>query len=368
MAVTAEVWEEAHGYHRQRQRFHALLSHGPGIVTGLEVIASDPPDSSVYILPGIAVDPQGRTIVLAEPVAYDVGSVAEGVLHLLLSYGEGRPRAGGDQGQPDGPLYVHAEFGVEARSTWPDTPCVELARVRRQSRESPIHDAKDEMHPGPNEIDTRFRQEVGAAPQEVASMAVVYLGGGKKDVRHGQGASYLARAFGRLGLRGGECRLHVDYDVPLDPGLETYTLVYLVGQGAFQLGKEEMEALYGYLQGGGTAFIESCRRDTSTGDPPADASFSTLMADLGLQLSELQPDHRLLAEPFLFGAPPPGFETQGAPKVVVSDEVIFSTHDYGCLWQGERRTGPASREEIRAALEWGCNVVAYAVQRKRMEN
>jgi len=51
--------------------------------------------------------------------------------------------------------------------------------------------------------------------------------------------------------------------------------------------------------------------------------------------------------------------------VVISDAVIFSTHDYGCLWQGERRGGSASREEIRSAMEWGSNVVAYALARHK---
>ena len=56
MAVTADVWEEAHDYHRQINRLHTLLYHGAGIVTGLDVIASDPADSSVYVLPGLAMD------------------------------------------------------------------------------------------------------------------------------------------------------------------------------------------------------------------------------------------------------------------------------------------------------------------------
>jgi hypothetical protein len=364
MAVTAEVWEEAHGYHRQRQRFHELLSHGAGIVSGLDVIASDPPDSAVYIQPGIAVDPEGRAIVLNEPVTYDVGHGAEGLLYVLLSYGEARPRPA-DPDRPDSPLYVHAEFGIEARADWPDVPCVELARIRREGRESPIFDAQDRAHPGPNEIDLRFRRDVGAVPTAIASVGISYVGGGMKDVRHSQGMSYLARAFGRSASDRRERRLNVDHNIALGPGIERYTLLYLVGQGSFQLDRDEMEALYGYIQGGGTVLIESCRRDIAEGDPPADTSFYNLLADLGVELNELRPDHRLLTEPYLFAAPPRGFETQGTPRVAVSEAVIFSTYDYGCLWQGERRTGSASRDEIRAALDWGCNIVAYAVKRRR---
>jgi hypothetical protein len=44
--------------------------------------------------------------------------------------------------------------------------------------------------------------------------------------------------------------------------------------------------------------------------------------------------------------------------------IVVSTCDYGCLWQGDRRAGPADREDIRAALEFGANLVAYARQRR----
>ena len=362
MAVTAQVWEEAHDYARQRLRYHDLLRHGPGIVTGLEVIASDPPDSSVYILPGIAVDPRGEVITLTEPVAYNVGS-AQGFLYLVLTYEESRPTA--DRDQEEGPRYVHAQFGIEARPTLPDTPYVELARLRRRDRESSLADAQDAEHPGLNEIDLRFRPETGAAPEPVIAIAVSYTGG-LTDAGHGRGASYLARALRRSGQR-----VWVDDRVPLAPGLEGYTLAYLVGRDAFQLSRDEMNALYAFLQGGGTILIESCRNGTKAGEPPADASFLDLLASLGVQLSELKPGHDLLVEPYLFATPPAGFEVpesgQGVPKVMAGEGVIFSTWDYGCLWQGERRGRPASREEIRTAMEWGSNIVAYALARRRKE-
>lgn len=357
MAITAPVWAEAHEYHRQRQQLHALFRHGSGILTGLEVIASDPPNSSVYILPGIAIDPQGQTIVLPEPMAYDVGQT-HGLLYLLLTYGEGRPRSESDQ--EGGPLYVRAHFGIEATLTLPETPYVELARIRRQDRQAPILDAQDATHPGSNEIDLRFRREIGTAPQEVVTVGVSYVGGAN-NLEHGRGVRYLASALRRLDLH----RVWVDKDVPLDAGLEAYTLVCLAGQEAFQLNQDEMNALYAYLQGGGTVFIESCRREIGADNPPADRLFSDLLASMGIQLEALPPGHNLLVEPFLFGAPPPGFETEGAPTVWVGDGVIFSTCDYGCLWQGKRRDRMAWREEIRSAMEWGANIVAYAIERRK---
>jgi hypothetical protein len=44
--------------------------------------------------------------------------------------------------------------------------------------------------------------------------------------------------------------------------------------------------------------------------------------------------------------------------------VIISSYDYGCLWCGERRNGPAEREAIRSAMEWGENLVQFAVARR----
>jgi hypothetical protein len=354
MAVTARVWQEAHDFHLQQQRLHALFNHGPGIVTGLEVMGSDPADSSVYILPGIAIDSAGQTIVLVEPMAYDLGS-AQGLLYLLLTHDESEPRA--DDGN-DGAQFVYVHFGLEAVSKLPDTPYVELARVQRQSRKAAIVDAKEAAQPAENEIDLRFRQYVGAPLQETLIVAVSYAGG-PGSRRHGRAAGNLARS-----LRQSGGRVWVDDGVPLSAGLETYTLVYLVAQDAFELSRDEMTALYEYVQGGGTLFIESCRQKVTDAAPPGDASFSDLLASMGISLEELPADHSLLTAPYLFAAPPPGFETGSAAQLLVGDGVVFSTSDYGCLWLGERRDGVASREEIRAAMEWGSNIVAYAAARR----
>lgn len=352
MAVTAEVWEEAHEYHRQHLQFHNTFHHGAGIVAGLEVIASDPPDTSVYILPGIAVDPAGQIIVLPQPVAYDIGDEMEGLLYLLLSYGEGRPRAGDGGGQEDGPRYVQAEFSIVARTALPNTPWVELARIRRRKRKDPFVDAQNPAQPGPNEVDLRFRREIGAARE--VSVAVCYLGK-VREKKHGLGASYLAHALNRLG----HYRVTVDDDVPLAPGIETNTLVYLVGQGNFKLSSGQKNGLTNYVQRGrGTLFVESNDSDT-------EAVFLNHLAAMDMEPGPLLSGHRLLVEPHLFAAPPPGFETEGTPEVLVGDGVIFSTCKYGLLWQGEVRGGVPSREQIRAAFEWGNNIVAYARDRRR---
>lgn len=350
MAVTAQTWEEAHEYHRQYERFHTLLHHGWGIVTGLEVMASDPPDTAVYILPGVAVDPTGQTIVLPQPVSYDIGHEMEGLLYLLFGYEESRPRADDSRGQGDGPLYVHAEFSISAQTTLPTTPWVELARIRRRSREDPFSDAQDPAQPGPNEIDLRFRREIGAP--RVVSVAVCYLGE-VKDKKHGLGASYLAHALNRLG----RYHVSVDDDVALAPGIEANSLIYLVGQGSFELSSSQLNGLSNHVKRGkGTLFIESI-------DSKGKAAFLNALKTMDMEPKALGPGHRLLVEPCLFAAPPPGFEAKDGAEVLVSEGVIFSTCNYGLLWQGQIHNGVPSREQIRSAVEWGANIVAYARDR-----
>lgn len=352
LAVTAEVWEEAHEYSRQYLRAHNLFHHGPGIVAGLEVLASDPPDTSVYILPGIAVDPAGQVIVLPQPVAYDIGHEMEGLLYLLLSYGESRPRAAEGSRKGSGPLYVYSEFSIFARTVPPATPWVELARVQRRSREDFFLDARNPAEPGINEMDLRFRREIGA-PREV-SLAVSYLGE-VKEKKQGRGARYLANALNREG----HYYVSVKDDQPVAPGIEANTLIYLVGKGNFKLNQGQMNGLSNYVKKGrGTLFIESV-------DSDAEKVFAEHLAAMEIEPELLPPGHRLLINPHLFAAPPPGFEAGRKPELLVGEGVIFSTCNYGLLWQGESREGTPTREQIRSAMEWGDNIVAYARERRR---
>ena len=369
MVVTSDVWDEAHTYHRQQQRYHNLLNHEPGILIGLEVIASDPPDSAVYIQPGIALDALGQVIVLPEALAFDLGA-AQGPLYLVLSYDESQPKADETvtpvEDASDVKLLIHAQYGLEAIGTPPDLASiyVELARINRQGSEAPITNADDQIHPALNQIDLRFRHTVGAAAQPAMRLAVCYVGQASQDEsrRHGVGADVLART-----LRRDRQPVWVDDAVALaGSDLNAYTLVYLVAQGEFQLTPDEMNSLYIYLRSGGTLLIESCRKAAASGS--ADPVFLDMLASFGTTLNALPADHLLLSEPNFFAAPPVGFETNGVPSLKVGEGVIMSMCDYGCLWQGERRGQAASREEIRAAHEWGSNIIAYAAARRAEAN
>jgi hypothetical protein len=349
MAVTAEVWEEAHAEHRRQQRAQAMAYHGAGIVAGLEIIASDPPDTAVYILPGVAVDSAGQTIVLPQPVAYDVGHEMEGLLYLVLSYGESRPRAAEGAGQADGPLYVYAEFSIAARTTLPTTPHVELARIWRQNRQDAFVDAANPAAPGPNEIDLRFRRDIGA-PHEI-SVAVCYLGEVKERV-HGQGMASLAHTLNR----GRRFFVAVEDDARLAPGVEANTLIYLVGQGKFELSSGQINGLTNYVRKGkGTLLLETL-------DEAARDAFVNVLDTMQIQPEALPAGHSLLVDPHRFSAPPPGFAVE-KPDVTVGEGVIVSGGSYGRVWRGDVEN--ASREVLRSAAEWGENIITYAWERRR---
>jgi hypothetical protein len=60
-------------YHRRMRYLHNRLLHGWGIVTGYDV---DDDGGGVLVGPGVALDAQGRELVLPEPVRIDLPSEA----------------------------------------------------------------------------------------------------------------------------------------------------------------------------------------------------------------------------------------------------------------------------------------------------
>lgn len=358
LAITAEVWEEAHDFHRLSQRAHHALGHGYGILTGLEVIASDPPDSTIYIRPGAAIDASGELIVLPQAVAYDLGT-AQGDLFILLSYAESDPKtdARGDSAR----LYIQTGYQIEARPTLPDGPHIELARVRRQGRKSPVQNAIAPAHPGVNEIDLRARRRMRSLARAAAGIAVCYAGEPALQEQAREGYQAGLDALAQFASRSGDVDFWVDQAAPLTGPLDRYALVYVVGLGRFQMSPDEMNGLYGYMQAGGSVLFEGCHR---IGDgAAADAAISDLLGSFGIQPTEVKTGHALLTDPWLFGAPPVGYDAD-AGRLLAHEGVIVSLADYGSVWQGWRQGRLATRDEIRSAQELGANILTYALRRR----
>lgn len=345
MSVTAEVWGQAHEYHRQVQQSHNLFFHGAGILIGMEVVASDPPDRIVFILPGAAVDSAGSVIVLSQPVAYDLGDEIEGPLYLAITHRESSPGAKKHKGGDD-LAFIQDEFLITARPSLPDGASVELARFTRESRTSAIQDAPNPAGPGINEIDLRFRRSIEMHTERLLTAGVIYLGKVERPVQ-GQG---LTRLMNEVRHRD---RIHlvVDDGLQLVPGVLGYSFLYLVGEGQFQLSKAQLKGLQGYVGRGGFLFMESC-------DAEARGSFLGAAEEIGMELKAFPAkDHPLLTRPYFFATPPVGYESEA--EMLSGAGGLLSAFNYGRLWLGEGRERIPTREEIRSASEWGANLLSY---------
>jgi len=358
MSITAKVWEFAHTYHYKTDQAHNLFFHGAGILVGMEVIASDPPDHLVYILPGIAVDPFGHIIVIPEPVAYDLGDEIEGPLHLMIVHRENPLTAAEKQISAGEPGYTQSEFLVIARTELPDSPIIELARFQRESRTSAIQDAQYPAHPLINEIDLRYRLNLDMKIERQFTAAVLYLGE-SPDKAYGLGLSRLADQIRHYN----DYRLIVDDDLDFGPGILGYNLICMVGKGKFKFSKTQVSGLSGYLARGGTLLAEA-------GDAVAITNFLNLAKNLGLKTTHVSGDDPILLHPYLFPAAPPGFNSD--PEVMIhlgTDQpggFILTDANYGALWNGKGENRTPSREEIRSAAEWGINILAYIEERQSL--
>jgi hypothetical protein len=264
MPITADIWAQAHDEHRQARQAHDLFFHGSGIITGLEVMANDPPDQYLFISPGVAVDPAGNVIVLLEPVAYDFGKTIEGELYLLLGHGE-REIGGMDKEI----RYLQNEFVVAARPSIPKRPSVELARVTLSRRGDAIKNAADPAHPGLEEIDLRYRAVIRPEKKNLQKVAICSLGS-ELPADMVTGWDYLNRECNRLS----QFQLVIDTGLAVTDALKAYSIIYLCGKGSFKVEKTTLKELASLLDQGKSMLVEPW-------DEPADESFKQMIKGLG---------------------------------------------------------------------------------------
>jgi len=338
MTVTAETWAQAHAEHRSKLQAHELIFHGSGIVSGLQVIANDPPDHYVFISPGLAVDPAGNVIVLTEPVAFDFGDTMEGELLLVLGHGE--REVAGDQNDI---RYIQNEFVIAARPGMPKRPAVELARITLSSKGAAVKNTQNPVHPGIDEIDTRYRSVVRIEEKETVCVGICRLGE-KTPPEILAGWDSLAE----------ECKRSTPYDLVIDDqlpicaGLQKYSIVYLAGAGSFNIEAKKVKELADYLSQGKKIIAEAL-------DTESEQSFNTLFESLNVKLKAVAENDAILKTPYCFNTAPEG--NQGS-QVFLGKNVVYSTAKYTLAWNGKVNGGTGSRSDIRSAQEWGINIIS----------
>lgn len=351
LVLDADTWKDEQDYHRNHQKLHTLAFHGTGIVAGLEVKGSQPPDMSLVIDPGVAIDPEGNVIIVSQPQRYNLVSKDKGGVYLIIQYREiATDLTSPSEGEK--PTRILEAYRIREVNHLPAEPYLELARIDFDPSRKTITNAKVPFAPTLNEIDLRFRQTAQMAPREGIILGRVTLGEASPEL-HSEGLFRLAQ----------ELSFQTEYQAAvekcaLDETITRCTLLYMVGTGSFTIDAKGQAALNSFMQSGGTILAEGCAENQPAGAREFGLSFNRLSEQLGKKLALAQRGGPLFDCHHVFAAAPPGAQAEG---VLMSEaQIIYSSYDYGCAWGGGYRNSPLSRDIIRAALEMGVNMVTYA--------
>ena len=368
LPIDAEVWHEAHNHHRLHRLLHAAGVHRSGIVYGLEVIASRTRPRTVIVAPGIAIDPDGQAVLVAEPTFLEIGDPHQ--VYIVLSFQRNLDRASAVQVGSGQEYYREVEGRVlQATRELPRTPYLELARLFRSGDDKPIRDAAHQLAPGTDELNLLYRQlafPFCSVDDRIGELSYVPLGGKGVWNPNRSGLIYLLRE-----ARGQS--FHLSFDGPRNLRNDNLSaaplLLYMAGQQGFQpLSKSDQEGVQRYLDANGMLVGEASQGSKEFAD-----AFRSLAASLGATLKPVEANHSLMTAHHVFPAPPPGGQQTGTLEMDSENGILLSTLDYGAAWQGQlvnlNSSNSASstdpRTRIRNAQEFGVNIIAYTARRRR---
>jgi hypothetical protein len=355
LPIDAEIWREAHGQHQTHRYLHAVATHRPGIVFGLEVVVSKK-ERTVVVAPGIGIDSDGRTLLLSEPATFLLEE--KGQIYITISY-EDNVDSKSSITVGSGKKYFRLVEGrqVIATKDLPKGPYLELARIDRSTKEKAVKEAANPFDPAEDELNLLYRQ---------VAFPHCYADGGVGELVFLPKSDPSAWKPNRAGLynlvrEANGCGFHVEFTglynlrAPAEP---TPIMLYVAAGSEFQpLSDEQVAGLKKYLDGGGTLFAEA-----SKGDAAFAKGFAEVAKKVGATLKKISKDSPLLTAHHMFSTPPPGAQDKGEVVADLDKGVILSTFDYGAAWQGEVDT----RDKVRNAQEFGHNVIAFAARRRRL--
>jgi hypothetical protein len=374
LAIDVDTWRDAHNYSRDQQRMHNLIYHQPGMVEGLQVTENDPPDFSVNIHPGVAMDSQGNMLIVRNVYHYHIQCREKKTIFLIIQF---REVLDGPYQPPEGgqPTRVLDGYRIQERDSLPEEPYLELARLDLDPSINIIKNPASKQKPGQNEINSEFRLEVpsSADREKISEAALIPLklhkpkrqiiigyltGDDVKGDLHLHGLRNLAREV--------EMRyswaIELEENVPLDKSIEKFDMIYLTGGDNFKLNDKQLAALKVFINSRGILLAEDCEKETTVSSPEKIGPvYDELMAKLKLKLKPLVNDNPLLSNINVFSEIPQGMKSG---VFLNGESVIYTNNDYGCAWQGGHKGNPLSREAIRTAFEIGLNIVDYAYRKK----
>ncbi len=372
LLVDETTWADAHDYHRNQMRFHLLAMHGVGVVQGLDVVASQPPDLRVTVRPGLGIDTEGRMLLLTESQTVLIpGQPNFATVFVVMEYDEKATMMQNitESGTPQ-PARILEECSIRV-SLEAATTGIELARISIEPNSRQVRNAVDILQPGNNEIDLSGRKLIGTlgsgsaqggkAQKKLVPVGIIKYGppNGVEWKRHSEGLRRLIRDVDSSTDLDGSVLEGVS---PLDDAVvKNCKMLYMTGRTSFKFSPEEEQALRRFMDRGGVLWCEPCRNGIPSGTPD-DFSRSCIELAQRLNRQPIQPraGHPLLSARYLFAVPPAAVDPAGV--VVEANRMIITTGDYGCLWEGrgQERTEAPSREVLRSAQEFGANALFVA--------
>jgi hypothetical protein len=369
LAIDADTWRDAHNYSRDQQRLHNLLFHEIGIIDGLGVTANEPSDLSVNIQPGIAIDPEGNTIIVPNIYHYQIQNRDTETIYLIIQF---REILEGPYQPPEGgqPTRIVDGYRIQERDNLPEEPYLELARIDFDTAAGAIRNADNKLQPGKNEIDLNFRKEVAVpsrqtaaenaaiTPPEIINLRkkivighVALSGNGSSQHIHG-----LRNIVREMEMRY-NWEIELVEDVALDNNIGRFSMLYIAGDKGFKLDAEQQASLEDFVKSRGVLVAEDCSETETKNSTVHDE----LTDKLKLKLKPVNQGDPLLSNLNVFSEIPPGAQS----GVFLKDNtVIYSDNDYGCAWQGGYKGSPLSRDIIRSAFEIGANIIEFAYNAK----
>jgi hypothetical protein len=180
LLMTADLWNQAHDYHRQRQHFYYQALFQPGIVWGLGVSVVAAPRTIeeryrdrrwLQVQPGVAIDRLGHPIVVPEAINFRVQSDPTGeerpTVFLVVRYSDPRDRVG--NGSPS----AETETFALVETTDPQPEDVELCRLVLTAGQPDLTPPQEVLAPGPNQPDLRYRPRAHLRPQGQVQLVAV---------------------------------------------------------------------------------------------------------------------------------------------------------------------------------------------------
>jgi len=410
LAINAERWQHAHNYHRQRQNFQYQALYEPGIIYGLGVaIVPDQPDGRLLqIQPGVAIDIEGNPIIVKQPEEFRIASEPSAgqtlCVHLAVSHVDPDTlrRAAGTK--------TVAETFRLVEKVQLDPRDVELCRIQLQGGVTQLQSPDDVFYPSLNQLDFRGRCYPNPYPQFQVQVGQV-TSDRATDQATAQGLTALLRSLTGLypALRGIPTIQTVAANALGQESLLNCQVLYLPYTVLLTLSNPALQRLNTYLAYGSVLLVVAdftevnllelldigrelrlglleAERDRElfeqTGNQlkaeitanqsaltqrltDLEQSLAPIALKLGRSLAApgtLPEDHPLRYQPFVFGQLPCRL---GHPIAVKTwDGLVLVVGDISRAWGGDS-TLELPREVLRAAQEWGVNLLHFAAQRQQ---